>query len=244
MMNNLEFSKIYLDIINNSNDEIILESWGKTLAGVALAGSALLGAGCSNSDKNAQDIENSSSQEIKMTQQINNSSKQKVEQTALPKKIQLSEDELFIAKTIYSEASTICTYEEHLAIGNIIQNRMGHPGFGMGRLKSAIDVVKQPAAFSSVLKHNVNWDQYEVGSNSFTKFDAKLAKTLIDPSKRLLSAAWMKDIVYYHDKSIDKPSAWDNRYWTSILVKETEHFKFYKVKPAKPKKSLKKSKKR
>lgn len=39
----------------------------------------------------------------------------------------------------------------------------------------------------------------------------------------------MKDIVYYHDKSVSKPKSWDNKYYKTVLVKETSKFKFYKV---------------
>ena len=41
------------------------------------------------------------------------------------------------------------------------------------------------------------------------------------------------DIVYYHDKSISCPKSWTNKYWKPVLVKETDHFKFYKIEPNK-----------
>lgn len=243
-MNNVEFQKIYLEILSSENDKIINESLGKTLAGAALVGSALFGAGCSD-NLNAASVDTKQPANVQISkQQINNSSEQKIEKTAQTKKIQLSEDELFIAKTIYSEASTLCTYEEHIAIGRIIQNRIGHKGFEMGRLKNAVSVVKQPKAFTSVLKHNKNWDQYKIYLNKFSKFDAQIAKILVDPSKRLGGPSWMNDIVYYHDKSIDKPSNWDNKYWKAVLVKETPKFKFYKVVENKTPKKTKKIKRR
>ena len=159
----------------------------------------------------------------KIYKNINNSSEQQTAQEYL----KLSEDELFIAKVLYSETSTLCSFEEILAIGNVIQNRVGHPGFG--KLRSPIDVVKQRAAFSSVLKHNSNWDRYSINLNQYTKYDAGVAKILLSSNMRLGGESWMKDVVYYHDKSISKPKSWDNKYWRAVLVKETQHFKFYKV---------------
>ena len=102
MKNNSEFENVYLKIINN--DEIINESFGKNLATAALIGSTLLGA---TSNVNA-----ASTQKYNKLEQVNNSSKQNLKNSAF----KLSADELFLAKVLYSEASTISSFQEHLAI--------------------------------------------------------------------------------------------------------------------------------
>lgn len=39
------------------------------------------------------------------------------------------------------------------------------------------------------------------------------------------------EVVFYHDKSINMPESWSNRYYKAVPVKITEHFVFYKVVP-------------
>lgn len=226
-----EFNNVYLDIIKEENEKILSESFGKNLAIATLAGTALLGCTKVDAESGTKNTANNLNKPAINQQVSNQQQSSQINKSSKPiqQEIVLSDNEEFIAKTIYSEASTLCSYEEHIAIGRVIQNRIGHKGFGMGRLSNAFEVCKQPKAFTSVLKHNVNWDQYQIKLNKFSKFDAQIAKILMDPSKRLGGSSWMKDIVYYHDKSIKKPSSWDNRYWKAILVKETEHFKFYKI---------------
>ena len=73
-MNNVEFQKIYLEILSSENDKIINESLGKTLAGAALVGSALFGTGCSD-DLNASPVNTKQPTNVQISkQQINNSS--------------------------------------------------------------------------------------------------------------------------------------------------------------------------
>lgn len=213
-MSDLEkINEIYLKILNEQCENQVDESIRDTLVTGALIGSTLLGS------LNAGNINNNSSK-------LNDTSN--ISKTAQnPGSISLNADELFIAKTIYSETSTLCSYLEILAVACVIQNRIGLKDFG--GCKNAVEVCKYPGAFSSVTKHNVNWDQYKVNLNKFTFYDARLAKILMSPTQKINVKDWMKDIVYYHDKSISKPKSWDNKYYKTILVKETQHFKFYKV---------------
>ena len=208
-------NEIYLKILQ---EDQINESIGSKLASAALIGSALIG------NLDAANLKNDSSK-------IND--KTSITKTAQKaSKISLNEDELFIAKTLYSETSTLCTYEEIIAIGCIIQNRIGLKDFG--GCNSAIEVCKHPGVFSSVSTHNSNWDQYKVDLNKFANYDAKVAKILADPKYKLAGYSWTNDIVYYHDKSISKPKSWDNKYYKAVFVKETPKFKFYKIEKVKP----------
>lgn len=142
---------------------------------------------------------------------------------------------MFIARVIYSETSSIGTNEEKAAICHVIQNRIRNRAFGSGRLFTAYDVCKQPKAFSCVgSKKNSNWWEFKPNLNEYTKSACQLAKSLMKGDE-ISSENWMDEIVYYHDKSIEKPAKWDNRFWRAVLVKETKHFKFYKIVPNKSK---------
>lgn len=215
-MNN--FNKIYLEILENDfKNNQINESFGSKLAAGALIGSTLIG----NID--AANLKNSSS---KFNDNIS------IKKTAQKsKQLSLNEDELFIAKTIYSEASTLCSYEEIDAIGCVIQNRIRLKDFG--NCKSALEVCKHLGSFTSVSTHNSNWDEYKINLNKYANYIAKVAKILHNPNVRLVGKPWMKNIVYYHDKSISKPKSWDNKYYKAILVQETPRFKFYRVEKVK-----------
>ena len=201
------------DKINEAYLEIINESLAGKIGTTALIGSALLG------NLSAASLNNNSSK-LNANPTITRTAQKNSE-------ITLTADELFIAKILYSETSTLCTYEEIIAIGCIIQNRVGLKDFG--NCKNELEVCKHPGTFSSVNNHNSNWDKYEPNLNKFTKYDARIAKILASPSFKLEGYPWMKDIVYYHDKSVSKPKSWDNKYYKTVLVKETPNFKFYKV---------------
>lgn len=135
--------------------------------------------------------------------------------------------DLFVARVIYSEASPICKYYERSLVASVIKNRICHNGFGCGKLKTMKDVVGQANAFSCVDDdNNENW---AVSG----KFDGSL-----DGANRywkqclLLSCGDFPaypGIVYYHDKTIKKPSCWDNKWWTAIFELDTANFVFYSV---------------
>ena len=195
--------------MNGFNNQINESLGGKLLTG-ALIGSTLFGG------LDAANLKNGSS---KLNERQTTAQKFK--------KLSLNADELFIAKTIYSETSTLCTAEEIVAVCCVIQNRIGLKDFG--NCKNAVEVCKNVGSFTSVSSHNSNWGQYKIYLNKYTLYDAKLSKILANPRVKLAGKPWMKDIVYYHDKSITKPKSWDNKYYKTILVKETPKFKFYKV---------------
>ena len=158
-----------------------------------------------------------------------------------PIKVQYSAQELFVARVIYSETSSIGTDEEKTAICRVIQNRIRNRAFGSGRLFSAYDVCKQPKAFSCVgSRKNGNWWAFKQNLNEYTVTACQMARSLMNGDE-ISGESWMDDIVYYHDKSIEKPDKWDNRFWRAVLVRETEHFKFYKIVPAKTTKRVKRT---
>ena len=146
------------------------ESIAGKIGTAALIGSTLLG------NLNAATTRNNNSSKLNEKPTITKTA-QKVGE------ISLTADELFIAKVLYSETSTFSTYEEIIAIGCVIQNRVGLKDFG--NCKNAIEVCKYPGAFSTVLKHNSNWDKYKVNLNKFTKYDARIAKILVSPAFKL-----------------------------------------------------------
>ena len=150
--------------------------------------------------------------------------------------IKYSPQELFVARVLYSETSSIATTEEKIAICRLIQNRIRNKAFGGGRLLTAYDVCKQPKAFSCVnSSSNINWSEFKPNLNKNTIKACQLAKILMYNKAKIANYSWTSDIVYYHDKSIEKPAKWDNKYWRAVLVKETKNFKFYKIVPNKPK---------
>lgn len=140
-----------------------------------------------------------------------------------------TKEELFIARVLYSETSSISTLKEKIAICCVIQNRIRNKAFG--NLPNAYEVCKQRNAFSCVNStQNKNWTQFKPNLNKYTKICCELAKFLVKSGTTKISTnPDMQNIVYYHDKSISKPKSWDNKYWKAILVLDTQHFKFYKI---------------
>lgn len=128
-----------------------------------------------------------------------------------------------VAGVIYAEASPICTRVERTLVASVIKNRIKHPAFAQGKLYSMSDVVIQPGAFTSLADtRNRNWQTF---------LDTAISNPAKEEALRLASGKFeaVPEIVYYHDKSIQKPKAWDNKWWKAIPVVETSHFVFYKV---------------
>jgi len=213
------FLDAYLQNLNDQNLDLLNESVNNALLGAAILGGTLFGT--------MNDLQARSNTKQSMTKIMDS--------------IKFSEAEEFVAKVLYSETSNIATLDEIIAIGCVIQNRIHNKAFR--NLSDAYEVCKQPKAFSCVnSSKNVNWSEFTPTLNKRTLYDCKLAKILLDPKLSLNGFDWTKDIVYYHDKSISMPEGWNNKYWTAILVKETPHFKFYKIEPAKQKIQLASSK--
>ncbi len=135
-----------------------------------------------------------------------------------------------IARVIFAETGGKCSVEEMRLVGSVIKNRIAHPGFGNGMLKSMHDSAYQKGAFSYVNdKRNGNWAiglKYMHGSK-YTKEDDNAWNVAMALSVGTFHPE--PDIVYYHDKSIVKPKSWDNQYWEAVKSIETKHFIFYKV---------------
>lgn len=71
-----------------------------------------------------------------------------------------------VAAVIFCEAS-ICSYKERMLVASVIMNRINNPAFGGGKLKNAVDVVKQPLAFSSLhkIQETREWIDANTGGN-------------------------------------------------------------------------------
>ena len=141
----------------------------------------------------------------------------------------LSADDLKVARVIYSEASNLVTAKERWMVASVMKNRVNHPAFGGGKLKDMSSVCYQQSAFSCVGdKNNVNW---KVTAKLVLK-DAAGHSDRAWASSLLLARGKFKPfdkVVYYHDKSCSKPTCWDNKYWKTVKVAETEHYVFYSV---------------
>ena len=133
-----------------------------------------------------------------------------------------------MARVLYSETSSIATEEELKLICRVIMNRVNNKAFGNG--KDAFSVVSMKNVFSCVNDpKNTNWKDFLKINNNYIERDKMFARQLLANDTSKLPAS---DAVYYHDKSIETPASWTNKYWKPVLVKTTEHFKFYKVVPA------------
>lgn len=148
------------------------------------------------------------------------------------------EQQLIVARVIYSEASPICSREERYFVTSVIINRIRHIGFGSAKLLSMYDVVTQKGAFSCIDDpKNSNWSE----SSRFPTEIDKITNDFPWSEAWKMSLEWsvnglhspIKNIVYYHDNSISKPKSWDNKYWRSFLHTKTERFSFYNIKPNK-----------
>lgn len=124
------------------------------------------------------------------------------------------------ARVIYSEASPICSPAERFLVASVIKNRIGHEGFG--RLGTMAQVAGAKGQFSCVNDaKNSNWQ-----ASGGTLYDKAWRQSVALSDGGFTP---YPGIVYYHDKSIDKPKSWDNKYWRSVKVIETAHFIFYRV---------------
>lgn len=159
---------------------------------------------------------------------------QKVDQSKMDLN-SLTDDEKFLARVIYSETSTICTPFEVKLVCKVIMNRIGRKDFANGGKtpQTASDVVRVKNAFSCINdKNNSNWTQFSPALNFATKRDCVYSHFMMQNDQDSIKLPSEYDsIVYYHDKSIQCPKAWTNKYWKPVLVIETEHFKFYKIVP-------------
>lgn len=138
----------------------------------------------------------------------------------------LTDEENFIARVIFAETLN-CSSDERLLVASVIKNRIGHRGFGSGKLKTMYDVVKEKRAFSCINDSgNKQWNK-SGKLNELTPKERQVWNECAILAKGNFKA--VPTIVYYHDKSIKKPASWDNKYWSTKLEKTTTHFSFYSV---------------
>jgi len=159
------------------------------------------------------------------------------------------EDIKFIARVIYSEAGPGCSLEDRSLVSRTIENRTKHPGFNV---KNVMEAVEFPRAYSCVNDpKNTNWREsvaFPAGTLPYPqgiKYDNKIVAFA-------WNEAWLfatirisfeecgpqiffdtgKFPVYYHDRSISKPSSWDNKWYHAVKLGETDHFIYYAAVPA------------
>jgi len=134
-------------------------------------------------------------------------------------------------------------------------NRIGRKDFGSFNGKTtiapsnALDVVKVKRAFSCIGdNNNTNWKAFKPTLNNAAKRACNYAHYMMQNDQESIDLPTgqipesmnsgitidedidtYEDIVYYHDKTINCPTKWTNKYWKPVLLLETEHFKFYKI---------------
>ena len=223
-MNN--FEKAYFEIILEENNMIsegkFLNNLMAGVGGLAMTGGSVFGADTlSKMDKpetnNAPII-----QTVKQSDAAKNTTQ----------KINLTEQEYFVARVLYSETSTKATVNEIKMVCQIIVNRIGNRDFGGGKTpKNAFDVVSVKNVFSCINDSgNSNWEEFKPDLNERTKLCCKYAKLLMKSNVKQIKFFNDKSIVYYHDLSISTPKKWTNKYWRPVLKYSTKNFKFYSIK--------------
>lgn len=186
-------------------------------------------------------VKSKNSQNAQVQPQINAPQKNNIN-AVTPNK--LTDQANFVGKVIYSETSSICTPDEVKLVCQVIFNRIGQRDFGTWNGKkmvasaNAYEVVKSPNAFSAVKpgRHNIPWKDYDRLSNNPNVLNCKkLGVALMNNDRSILDGLnGYKDldkIVYYHDKTIELPDGWINRYYLPVEVFRTTNFVFYKVVP-------------
>ena len=134
-----------------------------------------------------------------------------------------------LARVLFSETANCTPHERRLVLA-VIQNRIRQPAFG--NLPTLNAVVAQPHAFSCINDpDNTNW--------SLTGHPSRMTPTEQTIWTDCLALAHNpppptpspsgRPLVYYHDKSINKPASWDNQHWHAIHELSTEHLLFYSI---------------
>jgi hypothetical protein len=128
-----------------------------------------------------------------------------------------------VAKTIYSEASPICSRTERYLIASVISNRINHKGFY--NLKTAKEVVSHPNAFTAYTTKNSNWTGYDK-DNGQAKQEAKRFSEAIQ--NKTFKA--IPNFHFFVTKGFKVPTGfYSAKYWTLRKISTTEHFEFYSI---------------
>lgn len=139
-----------------------------------------------------------------------------------------------VARIIASEAGgNVSDYEREL-VATVIKNRIGHAGFNMGNLENMKDVVSSPGEFEALNDpRNKNWEDLANPNDIPAEYNHiwQHAQKLSTGNFKLHNSPSGRPLVYYHDKSIDVPDNWTNKYWKAIKELETDKFIFYSVIP-------------
>lgn len=242
--------KIYFDLIMESNMKLIEE--GKLantvlagIAGLGITGGTYLGLN-KLSEHSVKNILDKYPPTTQTTNQFHNASSndetcvsddentiQSKQQNNESDHLNLSSEEEFLARVIYSETSYKATEQELLMLCQVIVNRIGVRDFGNGRItNNAYEVVRVKNAFSCINDpNNKNWEEFEPDLNSRTKLCCKLAQRLMRGERNFFND---DTIVYYHDKSdLSLWKKWVNKHWKPVRLYNTKNFQFYKVVPNK-----------
>ncbi len=149
--------------------------------------------------------------------------------------LQGSYERNFVARVIFAEAGPICSDYERTLVASVMVARIGHPGFDNGKLNTMYQVAVQPIQFSCIgdIK-NTNWAK-SADSSKMSEAERQVwdhCYSLAGGNFQQQYGPSGRPLVYYHDKSISKPSRWDNQYFSSYKEIDTDHFIFYSVLPA------------
>jgi hypothetical protein len=243
------FDKIYLETISNLDENMINEGklTNSLLAGVASLG--IVGGSIYGLNKASENSVKNLLDKYPKTQQVQTTQTPQSSQDTSPSTYQdsdnstvsqssseehaddfadLTKEELFVARVLYSETSYKASYQEILMVCQVIINRINNREFGNGQ--NAFEVVKHRKAFSCINdEKNSNWNQFKPNLNSRTKLCCRLARELMKDDVKSNPLFQNADIVYYHDNSIKTPSKWTNRFWRPVKVYTTKNFQFYKI---------------
>ena len=136
-----------------------------------------------------------------------------------------------VARVLWAEGAS-ATPKERLYIASVMKNRIGHPGYGGGKLHTLEQVAYSKGEFICIEDDkNSQWkltenSEFWQGNKKWTQIWIHcmvLSRGTFSPRIRATA---------YHDKSIHMPKSWKtNPYWMYVLEEETPNFKFYKVEP-------------
>lgn len=145
-----------------------------------------------------------------------------------------TQDDIDVARVIFSEAGPSCPFEERQLVATVMKNRMNHKAFGSGKLKTMKQVAYQPKAFSSVNDvKNSNWKlSGKLNRKEFNGIDARTIKAWnesleLAAGKNLLAD---KNVVFFIDNTLKNPPKDWYKYYDPKLVSMTKNFKFYEIK--------------
>lgn len=173
--------------------------------------------------------------EYEPQEEVSQHPQEEVSQHPQQEDAQISNYDPFVARVLFAETAN-ASDEERRLVALTMQNRLQHPGFGWqsnkgGQLETLNEVVNEPNAFEAIGDDdNRQWAKSANPSSMTPKekevweHSLALSSGNVKPENKQESR-----IVYYHDKSIDMPRNWNNKYWKANKEIETPKFIFYSV---------------